>query len=60
MELQVLLHAINMIENIIDNSGNDTLLVGVADDSLHRVRFTCACTCVKIIGNTTYKLVFLF
>lgn len=41
MEFQVFLHAIDVIEDVIDDSRDNTLLVRIADDSLHRVRFTC-------------------
>lgn len=41
MEFQVFLHAIDMIEDIIDDSRDNTLLVGITNDSLHCVCLTC-------------------
>ena len=40
MELQVLLHGINVVEDVVDNPGDDALHGGVIDDTLHGVGFT--------------------
>ncbi len=37
MELKVLLHGVDVVEDVVDNPGYDALLVGVVDDPLHRV-----------------------
>ena len=37
MELQVLLHGINVVEDVVDNPGDDALHGGVIDDALHGV-----------------------
>ena len=37
VEFQVLLHGVNMIEDVVDNPGDDALHGGVVDDSLHGV-----------------------
>ena len=37
VELQVFLHGVDVVENIIDNSGDDSLHGRVIDDSLHGV-----------------------
>ena len=39
MELEVLFHGVNMIEDVVDNPGDDALHGGVVDDSLHGVGF---------------------
>ena len=39
VELQVLLHGINMIEDVVDNPGDDALHGGVVDDTLHGMGF---------------------
>ena len=40
VELQVLLHGINMIEDVVDNPGDDALHGGVVDDALHGMGFS--------------------
>ena len=37
MELEVLFHGVNMIEDVVDNPGDDALHGGVVDDALHGV-----------------------
>ena len=37
MKLQVLLHRVDVIEDVIDNPGDDALHGGVVDDALHSV-----------------------
>ena len=37
MELKVFLHGVDVVENIIDNSGDDSLHGWVVDDTLHGV-----------------------
>lgn len=38
MELQVLFHAVDVVEDVVDDAGNDSLFARVANDSLHGVR----------------------
>ena len=40
MKLQVLLHGVDVIEDVIDNPGDDALHGGVVDDALHGVGLT--------------------
>ena len=40
MELQILFHRINMVEDVIDNSWNNSLHSWVIDDTLHGVSLT--------------------
>ena len=40
MELQVLLHGINVVEDVVDNPGDDALHGGVIDDTLHGMSLT--------------------
>ncbi len=40
MELQVLLHGVDVIEDVVHNPGDDSLFVGVVDDPLHGVGLT--------------------
>ena len=40
MELEVLFHGVNMIEDVVDNPGDDALHGGVIDDALHGVSLT--------------------
>ena len=40
MELEVLFHGVNMIEDVVDNPGDNALHGGVVDDTLHGVRLT--------------------
>ena len=37
MELQILLHGVDVVEDVVDNPGYDALLVGVVNDALHGV-----------------------
>ena len=37
VELEVLLHRIDVVEDVVDNPGYDAQLVGVVDDALHGV-----------------------
>lgn len=37
MELQVLLHVIDMVEDVLDDAWDDALKVGVTNDALHSV-----------------------
>ena len=37
MELKILLHGVDMVEDVVDDPGDDALLVGVVDDPLHGV-----------------------
>jgi hypothetical protein len=37
VELQILLHGINMVENVVDNPGYNALHGGIIDDPLHGV-----------------------
>ena len=37
VKLQVLLHRVDMVENIVNNSGYNALFVRVVDDALHGV-----------------------
>lgn len=38
MELQVLFHAVDVVEDVVDDARNNSLFARVADDSLHGVR----------------------
>ena len=40
MELQVLLHGVDVIEDVVHNPGDDSLFVGIVDDPLHGVGLT--------------------
>ena len=40
MKFEILLHGIDVIKDIIDDPGDDSLEVAVADNALHRVRFS--------------------
>ena len=37
MELQVLLHRVDVVEDVVDDPGDDSLHAGVVDDPLHGV-----------------------
>lgn len=41
MELEILLHAVDVVEDVVDDSRDDSLFVWIAEDALHRVGFTC-------------------
>ena len=40
MELEILLHRVDVVEDIVHNPGDNSLLVGVVNDTLHGVGFT--------------------
>ena len=37
MELEIFLHGVDVVEDIVDDSGNNALHAGVVDDPLHGV-----------------------
>ena len=51
MELQVLLHRVDVVEDIIDDAGDDALHVGVVDDALHGVRLAAGGLPVREDGS---------
>ena len=43
VELQILFHRVNVVKNIVDYPGDDSLMAGVVNDSLHSVSFARRC-----------------
>ena len=40
MELQILFHAVDVVENVIDDSWDDTLEIGIANNAFHCMGLT--------------------
>ena len=50
MELEIFLHRVDVIEDVVDNSGDYTLLGRVVDDAFHGVRLTAGSLTVRKYG----------
>lgn len=54
MELQIFFHTIDVIKNIINDSGNNTLFVWIPDNTFHRMCFSC----LHMFLTITYQQLF--
>ena len=50
MKLQIFFHAIDVLENIINDARHDSMQVWVTHDTFHRVSFTRRCLSIRKYG----------
>jgi hypothetical protein len=51
VELKILFHGVDVVEDVIDNPGDDALHGGVVDDALHGVGLSRGCLSIGKDGS---------